>query len=185
MPVIPAKTVHLSDGTKVLIRCAGESEALALIEATRNILADGEGMVAEPGEFNKTEEQEREWIRGLNENPTNLLRVAEVEGQIVGNIDFHSAKRRRLAHVGEFGMSVQPGWRSRGVGSALLEGLIAWARSVPEVEKITLRVRADNPRGIALYEKHGFLPCGLAKDAIKLSDGVYVDEITMERFVRS
>jgi RimJ/RimL family protein N-acetyltransferase len=185
MAVIPAKTVHLGDGTTVLIRCAGESEALALIEAAKNILADGDGMVGELDEFNKTEEQEKEWIRALNENPTNLLLVAEVEGRIVGNIDFHSAKRRRVCHVGEFGMSVQPGWRSCGVGSAPLESLVAWAKAVQELEKITLRVRADNPRGIALYNKHGFSPCGLAKDAIKLSDGIYVDEITMERFVRS
>jgi putative acetyltransferase len=81
-------------------------------------------------------------------------------------------------------MSVQPGWRSRGVGNALLGSLVAWATSVKEIEKIILRVRADNPRAIALYKKHGFVQCGLSKDVLKLDDGVYVDEVTMERFVR-
>ena len=113
------------------------------------------------------------------------LLLAEVEGRIVGNIDFHIARRRRLAHAGEFGMSVQSDWRSRGIGNALLESLIEWALTVKEVEKISLRVRADNPRAIALYKKHGFVTCGVARDAIRLSGGVYVDDIMMERFVRS
>ena len=82
-------------------------------------------------------------------------------------------------------MSVQPDWRGRGVGNALLGSLIEWASAVKAVEKITLKVRADNPRAIALYKKHGFVQSGYAKDAMRLSNGVYVDDITMERFVRS
>ena len=142
-------------------------------------------MVVEHDEFTKTEDQERAWIRAINDNPRELLLLAEVEGRIVGNIDFHIAKRRRLDHSGEFGMSVQPGWRNRGIGSALLGSLIEWASGVKEVEKIGLKVRADNDRGIALYKKHGFVQCGRLKDSMKLADGVYVDDILMERFVRS
>lgn len=82
-------------------------------------------------------------------------------------------------------MGVHPDWRSRGVGNVLLGSLIEWARSVPEIEKISLKVNADNHRAIALYQKHGFVQCGHSKNAIKLRDGVYVDDFTMERFVRS
>jgi RimJ/RimL family protein N-acetyltransferase len=185
MARIPSRTVNLKDGRKVLLRCAEESDALALVEAAKNTFLDGEGMVVEPDEFTKTEAEESAWIRGLNENPKELLLIAEADGRIVGNIDFHIEKRRRLAHAGVFGMSVQPGWRNSGMGSALLESLLQWARSVPEVEKVYLIVRADNPRAIALYRKHGFVQSGLAKDSIKLPDGTYVDELTMEMFVRS
>ena len=184
MAILPPKTIRLDDGTTILLRCAGEGDALALIEAAKNVFIDGEGMVVDPDEFTKSEDQEKLWIKGLNENPRQLLLVAEVDGRIVGNIDFHIARRRRVSHWGEFGMSVQPGWRSRGVGNALLGSLVAWATSVQEIEKIILRVRADNPRAIALYKKHGFVQCGLSKDVLKLDDGVYVDEVTMERFVR-
>lgn len=185
MALLPPKKTRLKDGTEVVLRCAEEGDARALLEATQTIFVDGEGMVVEPDEFIKTEDQEKEWIAALNSNPRELLLVAEVDNRIVGNIDFHIGKRRRVAHWGEFGMSVQPGWRSRGVGNALLARLIEWALSVKEVEKITLRVRADNPRAIALYKKHGFVQCGVARDAIKLSNGTYVDDIMMERFVRS
>ena len=185
MALIPLQKLRLKDGTEVVLRCAQESDASALLVAVGTIVADGEGMVSEPDEFSKTEEEEKAWIRSLNDHPRQLLLIAEVDGRIVGNIDFHNPKRRRLAHTGEFGMSVQPGWRNRGVGGALLRALIEWAHGVKEIEKISLKVRADNPRAIALYKKHGFVQCGFARDAMKLSDGTYVDDITMERFVRS
>jgi len=119
MALIPIKTIQLKDGTEVLLRCVDDRDALALLDATRAIFADGDGMVIDPDEFEKTEAQEKTWIRELNDNPPNLLLVAEAHGHIVGNLDFHSAKRRRLAHTGEFGMSVQPAWRNRGIGTAL------------------------------------------------------------------
>ena len=184
MAFLPPKKIQLKD-EMVVIRCAQEGDALALLEVAKTVFLDGEGMVVEPDEFSKTEDQEKAWINALNDNPRELLLVAEVASRIVGNIDFHIAKRRRLAHSGVFGMSVLPGCRGRGIGNALLGSLIEWASTVKEIEKIGLQVRADNERGIALYRKHGFAQCGLSKDSLKLADGVYVDEITMERFVRS
>src|SRR5688572_15457979 len=127
MALLPPKKIQLNDGTELVIRCAQEGDALALLQAAQTVFFDGEGMVVEPDEFSKTEDEEKAWVDALNDNPRELLLVAEVEGRIVGNIDFHIAKRRRLAHSGEFGMSVQPGWRSRGIGNVLLGSLIEWA----------------------------------------------------------
>jgi len=182
MATIAPRTIRLRDGTDVVLRSAQESDALALLQLAREIFLDGEGMLLEADEFVKTEDEERAWIRALHENPSELVLVAEVHGRIVGIIDFHIAKLRRLAHSGHFGMAVHPDWRNRGIGNALLASLLEWARSAPQVEKISLKVRADNPRGIALYRKHGFVHCGREKNAIKLSDGVYVDDLSMERF---
>jgi ribosomal protein S18 acetylase RimI-like enzyme len=79
-------------------------------------------------------------------------------------------------------MGVRPGWRSCGIGNALLT---EWAVSMPEIEKVTLAVRADNYRAIALYKKHGFVQSGYLKDYLKMQDGKYIDDLTMEIFVRS
>jgi len=185
MAFVDSQNVQLRDGRHVTIRCAQESDAAALIEAATNIFRDGEGMIAEPDEFNKTEDEERTWIRSLNENPKELLLVAESNEKIVGGIDFHIARQRRCAHWGSFGISVQPGWRNCGIGNALLTRLLQWARSSPEIEKVCLAVRADNPRAIALYKKLGFVESGRAKDAIKLGHDRFVDNLSMELFVRS
>lgn len=183
MATVEPKTIQLRDGTQVVIRSAQESDARSLLEFARDIFRDGEGMIVEPDEFSPTEDEERAWIKALNENPRELVLAAEVRGRIVAAIDFHIGKRRRLAHSGHFGICIQTDWRSRGLGNVLLESLLDWARSVPEIEKISLAVRADNERAIALYSKHGFVHCGRAKNAIKLKDGVYVDNLAMERFV--
>ena len=185
MALIDPSSLILKDGRRIVVRCAQESDALAVLEGARTAFRDGGGMIVDPDEFTTDEEGEKKWIRSLNENPKELLLVAECDGVIIGNIDFHIARRRRLAHSGEFGMNVHPDWRNCGVGNALLEALLTWARSVPEIEKITLHVRADNPRAIALYRKHGFIQCGTAKEAIKMPGGTYVDNIAMETFVRS
>lgn len=184
MAMIGPKEIWLKNGNKAVIRPAQESDALALLESARITFEDGEGMVVEPDEFSKTEAEERTWIKSLNENPCELLLVAEVSRRIVGNIDFHTNKRRRLSHSGHFGMSIHPEWRSQGIGDALLKSLIEWALSVPKIEKINLNVLANNKRAIALYKKHGFRECGVGKDAIKLPTGGYLDDIAMEKFVR-
>ena len=185
MATVAGKRIRVKDGTEVVVRSSEESDAPAFLEVRRALVLDGEGMIAEPDEFNKTEDEIRTWIATHVENPSNLLLVAEVQGRLVGSIDFEIARRRRLAHSGHFAISVHPDWRNRGIGNALLGSLITWAQTIPEIEKINLKVRADNPRAIALYRKHGFVQSGCEKDAIKLAEGVYVDDLAMERFVRS
>ena len=66
MALILAKTIRLKDGTEVLLRCADDRDALALLDATRAIFADGDGMVIDPDEFEKTEDQEKAWTARLN-----------------------------------------------------------------------------------------------------------------------
>jgi GNAT superfamily N-acetyltransferase len=53
------------------------------------------------------------------------------------------------------GMFVDPVWRGKGVGSALVEAVAAWARTVPATD-LYLWVTATNSPALALYEKCGF-----------------------------
>jgi len=178
------KTVLLADGRKIVIQPATEGHTEALLELFKLLFLDGEGMISEPDEGPQTEDELRAWMKTQFGTPTNLLLLAEFEGMIVGSIDFTTAKRRRCAHWGTFAMGVRPGWRSCGVGNALLTCLLEWAISMPEIDKVALAVRADNHRAIALYKKHGFVLSGCDKAYLKLSDGSFVDDLRMERFVR-
>jgi RimJ/RimL family protein N-acetyltransferase len=144
---------------------------------------ENDGQIWEPGEFRQTIEDEVKWIGGMLENTREILIVAEFNGQIIGNIDFHAGNRKRTSHAGEFGMGMLPEWRSRGLGSILLGALIEWARQVPGLEKINLRVLASNQRAIGLYKKFGFLEEGRRSREFKFSDGTYVDEISMGKFL--
>jgi ribosomal protein S18 acetylase RimI-like enzyme len=59
-------------------------------------------------------------------------------------------------------MFVAPAARERGVGTALVEALVAWARARRAVG-LSLRGAATNSPAIALYEKCGFRRTGESK----------------------
>jgi RimJ/RimL family protein N-acetyltransferase len=61
--------------------------------------------------------------------------------------------------VAELGMMITAEWRGRGVGSALLQAGIDWARSVG-AHKVALQHWPTNTAAAALYEKFGFVEEG-------------------------
>ena len=81
--------------------------------------------------------------------------VAEVGGQIAGNLGGAGLAFAPSAHVFEFGMSVAAAYRGLGVGSALLEAALAWAAAAG-FAKVVLSAFPHNARAIAFYERHGF-----------------------------
>lgn len=105
------------------------------------------------------------------------LRVAAVEGLVVGWCDVLPTHGQARAHVGHLGMGVVSEARGRGIGSALLRAAVeaAWASGLTRIE---LSVRCDNARARALYERHGFAAEGLLRRAFRL-DGKYFDAVAM------
>src|SRR4030095_15575280 len=118
--LLPPKKTQLKDGREVVIRCAQESDAAALLEATKLSLSAGAGMILTPEEYTLTEDEVKTWIKAHTDGPKDLMLLADSDGGVVGNIGFRIAKPRRCAHWGTFAMAVRPGWRSCGVGNALL-----------------------------------------------------------------
>jgi hypothetical protein len=49
-----------------------------------------------------------------------------MNSKIVGLLDFSNGHRQRIAHTGEFGMSVEKAVRDQGIGSLLLQVRIGW-----------------------------------------------------------
>jgi ribosomal protein S18 acetylase RimI-like enzyme len=72
-------------------------------------------------------------------------------------------------------MSVTPTFRGCGVGRALLDAIIAHARTLTHLRKLKLGVNASNAAAIALYQSRGFIPYGLEHEAMCV-DGVFYDE---------
>ncbi|MDQ3778125.1 MAG: GNAT family N-acetyltransferase, partial [Actinomycetota bacterium] len=69
------------------------------------------------------------------------------------------------------------GYRRRGIGRALLEQAVAWAREVG-VRKLELHVFPHNEPAIALYERFGFRREGLRAAQYRRGDE-YLDAILM------
>jgi RimJ/RimL family protein N-acetyltransferase len=100
--------------------------------------------------------------------------VACAGDEIIGWIDV-----ARSPHgYGEIGMAIAREWRGRGVGSALLETAIAWARE-SGLHKLSLSVFPHNAAGIALYRKHGFVEEGRRAKQLRRSNGQLWDLVDM------
>lgn len=81
--------------------------------------------------------------------------AALIDGQIIGVCGLRTNPQPRLQHWANLGMSVSKKYWRQGVGTALMEAAIRFAKSI-KLESITLEVRSDNHAAIALYEKFGF-----------------------------
>jgi putative acetyltransferase len=75
-------------------------------------------------------------------------------------------------------MMVARDWRGRGVGTALMEHAIAWARE-QGLHKLALDVFAHNEPAIALYRKLGFVEEGRHVKHYRRSNGELWDAIPM------
>jgi len=111
-----------------------------------------------------------------------LFAVAEIDGKIVGECNL-SLKRfwSKSQHVVELGMNIRSDFREIGIGKAMMDFMVNWARK-NGYEKISLSVFSTNERAIKLYKKFGFEIEGVKKREIKI-DEEYVDEILMALFL--
>jgi RimJ/RimL family protein N-acetyltransferase len=165
------------------IRPARKEDALQLIEHTKIVLNESTYMLTSPEEFNTSMEDEEKWIEE-HSKPGNIIIVAEKDGKIVGNLNFKTSKRKRLSHLGYFGISIQESYCNKGIGSILMSYLLDWAQEEPGLEKVCLEVFSHNHRAIHLYKKFGFQEEGRKVKFVKFSDTHYEDEIIMYKFVK-
>jgi ribosomal protein S18 acetylase RimI-like enzyme len=85
---------------------------------------------------------------------------------LVGCFRHEGAKRRHKALV--WGMYVAPEARGRGIGRALLTGVIVHARAWPGVEQLQLGVMTENEAARALYRSVGFEVFGLERRSLRV-----------------
>jgi ribosomal protein S18 acetylase RimI-like enzyme len=183
MGVISPREFPLKRGGVVKVRTAVPDDAAVLIDHAKAVLTEGLFGVSQPDEFTLSLQEERDWIQQHNNNPGDLVLVAEAEGSVVALLFFESGPRKRQAHKGSLHMSVDRACRGIGVGEVVLQALLEWARANPLIEKVGLSVLSSNTRALGLYKKLGFIEEGRRPREIKMGPGEYVDEILMFRFV--
>jgi RimJ/RimL family protein N-acetyltransferase len=184
MGLITLRQLRAKTRGPYLIRSAAVDDAAALLVHGKDILSEGIFGVTRPEEFNLSVEDERAWVRAHIDAPGDLVLVAEADGSIAGLLFFESGPRLRQAHRGALHMSVERAWRGQGVGEALLNALMDWAKQNPVIEKVGLAVLSTNTRALGLYKKAGFIEEGRRPREIKMGPSEYVDEILMFRFVK-
>ena len=183
MAIVTPTLCQLKTGEAVTIRCAMPDDAAALLAQTRAVIDERCFLVTQPDEFDLSEEEQRSRIAKHVDAPDKLALVAELSGRILGVLWCEAGSRKRLAHRATFHMLVEREWRGRGVGTALLQALIAWAEEHPAIEKLGLAVYETNRPAIALYRRFGFVEEGRRPRELKVGPDEYVDDVLMYRFV--
>ncbi|MCB1608674.1 MAG: GNAT family N-acetyltransferase [Xanthomonadales bacterium] len=106
--------------------------------------------------------------------------VAESAGEVVGQLSLIVNQRPRRRHCAELGMGVAARARRDGVGTRLLSAALELCDQWLQVSRVEITVYVDNPAGIALYRKLGFVEEGRAR-AYAFRDGQYCDVLMMAR----
>lgn len=105
--------------------------------------------------------------------------------RLVGAVSCEAEARIKLRHtVHLIGMMVADDCMGRGIGQALLEATLRLLRTEPELEQVLLTVTSSNVGAVRLYRRVGFERYGQLPQALKLSNGRYLDKDLMRLLLR-
>lgn len=108
--------------------------------------------------------QEEKWYENMLQDSSQCNFAIEYEGRHVGGAGFcHIDGRNRSAEVGLF-VGIPELW-DQGLGRDALQSLLRFGFEEMNLNRICLRVFAENERGIHLYEKVGFQHEGRLRQA--------------------
>jgi RimJ/RimL family protein N-acetyltransferase len=160
------RTGQTRSGLAFGIRPAGADDAAALVALRDAVATEGVWVAAEPGE--RTVLEESLALAGLLSHG-GLALVAEVEGRLAGQLAVQRLRGRYEGHRGDLSITVDRDHREQGLGRALVETAVDWARAV-RLGKLTLGVFPENLRAVALYRSVGFVEEGRLRRHLRIGD---------------
>ena len=145
------------------IRHADPSDAEQLTRLADAVSAEPEGwLISVAGEW-RSAGDERRFLKALRRYPHAAVFVAERDdGTLVGRLSVGRDPHPASTHVADVGLMVALDARRQGVGTALLQAAVDWARETG-VRKLELHVFPWNEAAIALYAAFGFEREGFRK----------------------
>ena len=166
------------DGRRWTLRPARPTDGRALARLFADVRAEGRWLVTPAGAVSQPSESF--WIAEMIRGADHLALVAEVDGEVVGNVLVNVDHNATTGHIGVLSICIADGWRDVGLGTELVRGAQVWARE-RGLRKVSLGVFPDNERAIAVYERCGFVREGLRRQQYRSGDA-YRDEVLMAWF---
>lgn len=169
------KTISLRDGVQVTIRPMAPDDEQALLdfflrlsEEDRFYLKDD---VVAPGVI-------ASWARQLDYERV-LPLLALVDGRVVADATLHRRRGGARRHIGEVRVTVDPTFRGRGLGSAILHELLEYAYRV-ELESLVFELVADEQEeAMDAARRSGFVESARIVNHVKDMKGNLHDLVIM------
>lgn len=158
----------------IVIMQAMPEDAEAVIEYCKVIGAESENLSYGAEGISQTAESEAEYLKKIYDAENQIFLLAKAGDRIVGTANYVGFSKPRMAHRGEIGISVLKAMWGQHIGTMLMQEMITFAKEEAKAEIISLEVRSDNERAIALYQKFGFEKIGHFPGFFKI-DGKNVD----------
>lgn len=177
------KEILLKDGTKCILRSPNECDAEEMIAYLKASSEETYFLGRYAEEINITTETEIELLKNQLNSMQDMMIAAFIDHELAGNAGISCARNlMKSKHRALFGISIREKYWNKGIGNALLKAVIEQAKQMG-YEQIELGVFSDNDKAKALYQKYGFEFWGEMRNAYKLKDGTYRDEIKMGRML--
>jgi putative acetyltransferase len=139
-----------------LVRAADPGDAEQLTRLAEAVSAEPGGWLISTGGEWRSVGDERRYLKALRRYPHAAVFVAERDdGALVGRLSVSRDTHPASSHVADLGLMVASDARRQGVGRALLQSAVEWARGAG-VRKLELHVFPWNDAAISLYEAFGF-----------------------------
>jgi RimJ/RimL family protein N-acetyltransferase len=151
----------------LVVRPARAADARAMAELFAAVAEEHDGIATEP-----PVDLEQRTTQFAGSVASSFVAVAD--DTIIGMLHVEISRHG----FGDLAMLVDRRWRGRGVGSALVQAAIEWARD-HGLHKLCLEVFAHNAAAIALYRKSGFTEEGRRAGQYRRASGQLWDSIVM------
>lgn len=181
MKIVP-RAFQLPNGELLTVRslCADDAEALNTFRLAT--YRETHFMARYPEECTSLEAVQK-GLAGSESSALNFEVGAFAGTKLVGEFGVAQVRPHiKYRHRAVMGISVRKEYWGCGLGSYLMQLAIDQTRT-NGFEQLELGVYSDNTRAIHLYEKVGFVRCGIQPRAFKLKDGTYRDEIMMVKML--
>jgi RimJ/RimL family protein N-acetyltransferase len=160
----------------ITIRPAEPGDAGQLVELARSVGRE-QGAWLLTSDLHRGASDERRYLRSVRRHPDAVVFVAVEGPTVVGRLSLARDPHPASRHVADLGLIVAEPYRRRGIGRALLQAAIEWARE-NGVRKLELHVFTWNEPALRLYAAVGFRREGLRRGHY-LREGEYVDAVLM------
>ena len=165
-------------GRRVLFRLLQEGDSVDELLRFINDLVDEDTFITMTRRLSREEESQWRSERSQAIEEGRGFRLLALHGErVIANAGV-DRMGGRSGHVGGLGIAVSRGYRDEGIGTELLNEVVALARDFLKLKMLVLHVFGNNERAIRVYQRIGFEECGRIPGAI-FYKGKYVDDVLM------
>ncbi|MBP0969629.1 MAG: GNAT family N-acetyltransferase [Oscillospiraceae bacterium] len=177
---IQEKHFRLKNGTEAVIRCPREEDIQSTLDWLYQTACETEFILRYPEECDKyTYEGEKRLFETWNASDSECALLCLVDGRVAAMCQVSFGKNIKTRHRGSVAITVLKEFWGLGMGTRLMEEIIAVAGSKEGVLQLELDFVEGNSRARALYEKMGFRISGVRPNGIRLKNGTMLNEYSM------